>query len=397
MLVLLLLDTIHLAGPTSAVAFVYVVYASLDREGIIAVPKKLAAHLLPLLLLFFVGLLGFFSHGGRDFSRDAWYFLNPMVLIAAGSLWYARNRQLGDLIDMLSVAGFAALLDTLYLIYANSARIALNGSIDYYRDVTGHGVLVTVVAIIAISLAKENGFRSSAVLRNKVLRRVVYGSCLVCTALFLSRIFSLCLLLFYFSQLLRLRLRYLAGMVLLVGIVAFGTSIYSAQDSDSLVGKFFTKFYSGESELSTSHRWTEQTINENWRGYESYRVRATFDEFSLQNKIIGGGFGQLVDLGIVMNLGKESYTHIPLFHSGYNYLVIKTGILGTAMFVWFFAWMWRIGWVGRSASDPEQKTLYQLVLWSVILILLSQVAAPGFYAETTEASAVILLGTVLSL
>ena len=64
----------------------------------------------------------------------------------------------------------------------------------------------------------------------------------------------------------------------------------------------------------------------------------TFSSKDLIYKIFGGGFGSKVDLLFTISLGQaeNQYRYITQLHNGYVDIILKTGVLGTLMYLSFF-------------------------------------------------------------
>ena len=89
--------------------------------------------------------------------------------------------------------------------------------------------------------------------------------------------------------------------------------------------------------------------------------------------MFGQGFGAQVDIGFFQNLSGQrgnEVRFIPIFHNGYIYLLIKTGIVGVLVYLALLAWLYRVG--RRTASGPpdDPKTLQGRALQGCALALL---------------------------
>ena len=120
----------------------------------------------------------------------------------------------------------------------------------------------------------------------------------------------------------------------MVSVVLLSGAFDSNQDEMSLIGKFEHSV----TEVAISDYEDMSDINLNWRGFESYRAYLTYLDGSLFEKAFGQGFGAMVDLGFDMPLGGDasiSFRYIPVIHNGYMYLLVKYGLIGVLIYLYY--------------------------------------------------------------
>ncbi|VVP60392.1 hypothetical protein PS838_06143 [Pseudomonas fluorescens] len=105
--------------------------------------------------------------------------------------------------------------------------------------------------------------------------------------------------------------------------------LYQNADSTTFLGKVFRSL----DELKFSNYMTDKDINENWRGYESYRGWTQYLNGELAELIFGQGFGTSINLGLYINLGGSTMNEAPVLHNGYIYLLVKCGFIGVALYI----------------------------------------------------------------
>ena len=380
---LFLLDATPIPGASFGLALVYVVFALLNRDTILRIPNRLISLCLPFVLLLVIGLPGFYTHDTGDFLRDAWYFCNPIVSLAFGYLWFERNGHLGDLIDVYSFAGIITSIYSLYTLYYNWTEVLFVHSLERYRQVVGHGVLMPIAAMGLIFISRSQGFRDSYVLRRRWLTMLTLCMCFVGIAITFSRTMLLCMLLAYLFSLSRRNLTSRLAFILFAGIaVVTVLSVFGDSGGDGFVSQFIGKITNIGSEVAVHPYQNYGDIQVNWRGYEGFRALKTFESFDLVHQVFGGGFGQLVDLGLQEKLAYIYFIKIPVLHNGYNYLLVKTGILGELLFIIFLlrnlvtAWQ---AWRQPSGSFPA--ILGTIMLWTLVVLILTQGVVMGIYAK----------------
>jgi hypothetical protein len=72
----------------------------------------------------------------------------------------------------------------------------------------------------------------------------------------------------------------------------------------------------------------------NYRGYETMKAIEQYQKGNLGQLVFGQGFGTLVDIEGYYVM--ENTTLIPIFHNGYAYILLKTGILGLLCFAFVY-------------------------------------------------------------
>ncbi len=115
-------------------------------------------------------------------------------------------------------------------------------------------------------------------------------------------------------------------LVFLIFVISFSVIILTTPRDD--VVTFRGKIARSVREVVVKEYTTYRDININWRGHETWKALETFGSGNVLQKIIGHGFGALVDLDMKMILAGEEFTEIPILHNGYAYILVKTGMTG---------------------------------------------------------------------
>ena len=163
-----------------------------------------------------------------------------------------------------------------------------------------------------------------------------------------------------------------------------------------LLESFVQKTANTSSEVNVHSYESYEDINQNWRGFEASRAAKTYAGFGDGGKLVGGGFGTMVDLGFAMKLGfgsdAESFEFIPLLHNGYMELLVKTGLLGLSLFILFCIQI-AIMAIGEFRQPGKCAKLNGLVLlWTVFVFALTQEVVTGILNKGELAPNLFLLG-----
>jgi len=347
-----------------------------------AVERPLVLVTLPFGLMMVIGLV---LGAGADrylYLKDAWYYSNPAVIIALG---FVFGRLLGDsrrgLRAFILAGTLVALVHMVPFMLRPELLLRAATSI---RAAAGTGYYATALAII-ILLGWRGRWRESL-----GLHPVVGTVCLLlCTASFVlsfSRTMTLVVVVgalamvgvFARREWLRIAALALVGVLAIVALQA--TVDTSSIDSRrSFIGKLARSF----EEISVQDYSSAAQINSNWRGYETARGLDHWQEGAPAQWLLGSGFGAQVDLGRFQNLSNDpraAVRFIPIFHNGYVYLLVKTGLVGVALYVAVLIWLYRVG--RRTAANlPVDEAALEgraLQACAVVMLLSTWVVAGAF-------------------
>ncbi|MDA3834317.1 MAG: hypothetical protein PF495_13105, partial [Spirochaetales bacterium] len=159
---------------------------------------------------------------------------------------------------------------------------------------------------------------------------------------------------------------------------------------------FISKSLSSLSEIFISVYSSEQEINLHWRGYESYMGTQVYSSGNIFNLIAGRGLGYLTDIGFYIKLGDESHRYIPVFHNGYIYLLVKTGIAGLLLYLIFLFRIIRFATAMDSGYGIYATLASRIIVGLIIILILTTVFIAGLFNKSTLTPAIILIGACLS-
>ena len=306
----------------------------------LVVPLGWGTFLLPLLVLIGIGLLGFSSYPFRDVLRDLWYVGKVPVYFLTGYFlaWTAGSPR--KLMAAFVLAGVVAAMVHLSRFVANPWLLA--EPIFVIREEAGKGSLLYVVGIATILSAIRGRVRLFGASRVPELAALVVLSAAL--LLSFSRTYVVCLaimLLFSTGGLAllsrhshwnaaRIRFAISCVMLVLVGVAAY---IVASRTDPGIL--FLEKMSRSLHELSIASYNNPVDMTMNWRGYEMHRLLETYRDGTTWQWMFGQGFGRLVDMSVHMYLGEDLLRYIPITHNGFGFLLLKTGIGGVLLYVWF--------------------------------------------------------------
>jgi hypothetical protein len=345
----------------------------------------------PLLGVLVIGLMGMGVFGlgyeSRHILRDIAFALTPIALIFIG-WWIAGNRGMWPLIlKVMVILGFVLALTHLSFFVLNPALLSAK-AMDV-RSVAGmSGDLVSLALVIGLFFQKRFGIND---LFPRLLPRLIVMPVLLASFVLSYSRTEFVVVLILSLALLGVLTKVNSRMILAIAVLVIGFFALALTTPKDEVGTFRSKLVRSVTEIAVSDYHNMSDINFHWRGFESYRVWATFLSGNLSQQIFGQGFGALVDLGFVMPLGGNKFRYIPVFHNGYAYILIKTGLIGLACYVFFYISVIRYSVRYCQTTNGEQEILARLLL-GCVLSLIAIMYVVGGMAETRSSELVLLLG-----
>jgi len=333
-LFLLLVGTVFV--PPELFSFLTVVFLLIIiSASSFRIPRDVIKFILPLIVIILVGLLSALRNPFYDVVKDVWYIGKPIALLMLGYMLMLRIRDVGLLVQIVLFASVIAACWHLsaFVLDPNLIRSA----VPVIRQAAGPGYFLAAIAMaIAIGCLLPG---ARPIRFGKKTLAIILMLCGTSLVLSFSRTYWLSMAILSLAVLGALTdklsdKRKLTLFLILLFAVVLGMFGSESIQYDSRMNMFGKIAHSIE-EISVSDYATEEKINQNWRGYESYKAILTFTQGSALEQVIGRGLGALIDLGIHMQLSEITYRYIPILHNGYLYILVKAGLMGLLLYVWF--------------------------------------------------------------
>ena len=343
-----------------------------------AINRKFLVYISPIFLIYIIGLISadFYDF---NFVKDCWYYGKPIIFFISGAICIKHIKSPTIFYNIIVIYSVVyASLDLFSSIYGFSW--SLYSESTYTKNLS----YLTVYGLI-ILLFKEEYMDKYRQIRLIIILVII---------LYLFSVFSRSLIIAFFVfsfTYINYNANFkktLSVIMLLVGIVLILFVI-----KPSLVQNIITKFEFSSQELSLSQDfYNNEEGMSNWRGYESQRVIASFNQNpTFKTYIIGKGFGSMVDLGFSMLLGKSKMRLIPKLHNGYLEIFFKTGVLGILSYMVFF---YKI----KSSLKIFRNSLFEkkMVIGILFTLLINTAFTTGIYNIIRFDSTMFLLGFYLA-
>jgi hypothetical protein len=381
--------------------------------------RRLAGVLAPLAAMVAIGVgMGFdrIAEGqAYDFLKDGWYFANPMLALAAGFVFghalqaaataEPARRALAQARALRAFVLGGTAVAVLHLLWFAFNPQLLSWEATEVRGAIGTGWWASALAVLLLA-AHAGRPRAGLALAPPL----AMGAALLCTAsvvLSFSRVLALVTLLgvaVVLGALVRHEGRRLL-LLALVGVLAI-LALRVVIDPESREARtgFFGKFARVPEELWPSDRLHGQEVHDNWRGYETARALRHWAAGHPGQWLLGDGFGALVDLGRFQQLSpnpRERMRFIPVFHNGYIYVLVKTGLVGLGLYGWMLWRLYRLGRADARCPDPgdagETRRRHGRLLQAMAVTLaLSTGVWSGVFAKADLLAFLLLTGWLLA-
>lgn len=323
-----------------------------------------------LLCIFSIILIGFISKIGsneiefHDVLRDMIFFLFPAVALLFGYLFFS-NMDIRSIYLSIILAGIITAFIQI-INFVHDPMLILQ-SVRTIREVAGTGYDAPVIATLIIIFI-YNPFAN-----RKKMTLLVLFVLLLSILLSFSRsnylIFSIGLLMFFsLSKKKSSKIKYIL-LVLIAAIV--GIYLLPDEVKNGLIDKFKNSLNEVSTNSNNFSSWS--SINDNWRGYENYRVKQEIMNSGLKEWLIGFGIGTRLPLNLSIMLAGKMYNSIPTMHSGYSYLLFKDGYSG--IIILFFIYIHMI----RDGFRMQAKVNRDFILYVVLIFIIKGITIGGLF------------------
>lgn len=380
------------AEAISGLLFIFTVFYLFASE--LKFPRRLLYLIAPMLLFILLGLLGSFQNSPYVVVKDVWYAGKSVLALMAGYMLMSEVRDLRGLIKIFLIAATLSALLHLSRFVLNPSL--LSESVNNLREGAGKGFFISVLAVSLIAACRH--FRLE-VFRRPAVMWLILALSLVSLAMSFSRTFWISLAIMLISVYGLLTLRNMKRFIVLLAFLAVAAGAVVTAPEAEQTGPNATlrgKMAYSLKEVMVSNYKNMADINQNWRGYESFRAVTTYLNGSSAQYVTGRGFGTLVDLGIYIKLGgDEKFRYIPTLHNGYMYILVKTGIIGLIMYIYFLLKFMLHGRAGEKTQDNDLRFAGRLVVALTLALLVTTMVIAGFFNKITLHPMLVLLGALL--
>ena len=269
------------------------------------------------------------ASSNRDFVRDFFYYINPMIYIYAGAM-YAKTGVDFDTFSNSIIIGELVQAFSFILTFIQEGRAPEGISSFFWMP----------LALLLINrFDKERSFKPVT----RIILLIIYMTAALLTFSRTTLVMVLCVFIFgstlHFNAKKALKLIVVLIVMLCAGLYVF-FNIVPKEDQEM----FTKKFENSQNEMNPFQNWRkEEIVTKSWRGYENSCVIKEFQKGNVIENFFGYGFGKRIEVGrystdLLLQRTEEgkSTTSIAITHNGYANILIKLGILGLVLLLYFY-------------------------------------------------------------
>ena len=264
----------------------------------------------------------------REFLRDVYYYINPIIIILNGTFYAKLGMNYTKYCNSLILGGMVPVL----AFYINMARGMDPGGVSGY-------IWVQLIVLLL-------GNFDERIAINKFVRTVLLGIMIVSIVVGFSRTAILIVVFGYFFGSIKdtdfikiLKTFITITLIFCLGYLVFNNML-PTEDRDRYAKKIEGSF----EEINPNLNWNDpMVITGHWRGYETHCAIEEYKEGNPLELIIGYGFGKRIRVGkysylllLQMTPDGKPAEDIAVTHNGYANVLVKLGMFGIILLLVFY-------------------------------------------------------------
>jgi len=314
--------------------------------------------------------------------KDFYYFLSPIFGIIVGQ-YLAYRRRPQDLIVAIKVCG---IISALIMIVSAAVNTGVDGFINpreaREEEIIGaNSCVLLACAILWYNILYESRLkrvRTWCLFFVTLLGVYISGS----RTLWVSEIIFLAIVGWKFYK------EHIFRTIAIASFCAVGAmTLIVANPKNSMVKMIL---HSSE-EMTITKSYTRKQMVHNYRGYESAMALKYYSTFPIEEKLVGRGFGTAIDVQTKNLVGLR---YVPITHNGYPYILVKSGLLGLAMFIWWGLITIR-SCVRLNVRQLAYGYLYKFLGIAVVFMVFVTNSTVTTYVNAFYNSSLMLIGALL--
>lgn len=339
-----------------------------------------------------------------DLVRDLATLARLAALLLVGLVAALDRSSLPRIVRAFILAGAIEAVQHLANVAATPS--ALTESLNTLREDLGKGSLTEAIALCMLLLWSRAGFADRDVL-TPAWRRALTFTLGASVLISFSRTILLAVVVVLLASVLidrheasrgrrvrKTRGRLLAMVVVLAtvfGLAAFVMPIGPLQG-------FATKIANSLEEVMPRDATTRTEITLAYRSYESFKALEAYDEGTFVQRVFGRGWGYSVDLDTDTASQSSGLvrTSAPVLHNGYLQLLVKSGIVGVAIYLTLLL-MAGISALRAARSTGANRLLGEIAFGIILVTIPATGVIIGLLSSAGFNSVTVLIGVALAL
>lgn len=331
------ISAVYLPPEAASILFFLIILLAL-LQGWLSRIHLITITILPFIAIIFLGVLSSKDAISHNILKDFWYFSLPIISLVVG---WALAEEVEPKKLQLHIIYLGTTLSILLILKAS--WLLVFESVDYFnkyywRQALGAGEFISVWGLlVAFGLISKTGFKHEHAKFISLLMVINLISIIISDSRTAMIMLSLGLFLVFVPAIVKkMRRVYWVGLAIGIILIIIFASV-PGEDTTTTLGRFQNMF---REQFSVSFV-DSSDINNKYRAFESIAAIDTFLSGNLWDQFVGHGFGKMIDLKVLIPLGVpgeiNDYQFIPILHNGYLYVLIKTGVLGLLIYIYFMA------------------------------------------------------------
>lgn len=357
------------------------------------ISKKLLLILSIPTLLIILGLLSTSTtYIIKDILRDFVYYIQPILILVSGYFFAYKIRNLEEVIKIFILLGIVFSFFHFIDIALHPEYLTSND--DIFKD----RIKSSFVVPLALSLLLINmKYKIIHISSKKNLLFLLILSLSVFLNFSRTMIIVAAIIYIIGANVIKFNIKtFIIGLVSTISIFAILNFMTISNNGER---SLLTKFTHSIEEVTLSNYTSEKDINENWRGYESFRGYLAFqNDGTVIEKIFGYGFGKSATLGITIKLGGNYFSSITRFHNGYIDILLKCGIIGLISIVTFFLVLFFKFYSFNKVINKDYNYIQNNIIASIsVILLITTYIISGWLNYSANIPFIFLLAILLNL
>lgn len=332
-----------------------------------------------LILIFLFGSIsGLENVSTRNFIRDIFYFINPIIVILVGFNCINEEDRYNKLLNsVVAISTITSLCIFATIIITLVNRVELE-SLRVYFDRTMWGNVFSIGILL---------FRDSKNITKKITLFILIIPVIFGLSRTLWIEFIVMIVIVILSK--RLVLTYFLKSIKYIFVVSVAIFFF-IRIFDFNYSSILKKINNSFDEINYSNDlWNSTDIQNNWRGYEIKQAREQFIDNSITDKIFGEGFGSGIFVGNYASLVHQNGNYIYVIHNGYYNILIKSGILGLILYLLFYISLSIISI--KIYKKTKDRTDLIIVGISICLFIYTYLVK-GIFSDYQQLNALLIIG-----
>ncbi len=361
------------------------------------IPRGIWIAIWPIALMTIIGIFGLLNNELNDCIKDFWYFGKAVLIIVFGYLVMSRIKNLEIILSLFVIS--AVVISGWHILRFLVDVTVLSESVDVINERLGTGYMLAVIGA-SILLLSNNYNLELRYFRTKSLKNLAFSICILSVILSFSRTLWISFLIFFIlymavSKKKYIRVSAIAGLLIIVIFFTSSTLASTFQDAEGVFGSIMRKITRSINEIVVSDYSNMKDISVHWRGYEAYQALQTYKSGGFKEYLLGHGFGKLIDLGFYMPVEQISMRYIPIVHNGYLYVLVKTGLIGLLLYIYYLIKLLWNGSLNLKSENPKVKLVSYLLIGLALVIFTTTYGITGLFNKNVLFSVTLLLGCLL--